>query len=83
MFIEPRAQKTRFAPAERDIPFLGQHIALLRSADSACSGLAINILPALRPSQILSANFRNRILAISLLNELTRPRSILAAVSDR
>ena len=45
MFIEPRAQKNRFAPAERDIPFFGQHIALLGSADSACCGLAINILP--------------------------------------
>jgi len=30
MFIEPRDQK--FAPAERDIPFFGQHIALLWSA---------------------------------------------------
>ena len=45
MFIEPRAQKNRFAPAERDIPFFGQHIALLGSADSACCGLAINIWP--------------------------------------
>ena len=45
MFMEPSAQKNRFAPAERDILFFGQHIALLRSADSAFCGLAINIWP--------------------------------------
>ena len=44
MFIEPGAQKNRFAPAERDIPFFWTtHCA--RERWYACCGLPINIWP--------------------------------------
>jgi hypothetical protein len=43
MFIELQAQMNRFAPAERNIPFVWKHIALLRSDRSGFCGLAINI----------------------------------------
>jgi hypothetical protein len=45
MFIEQVPAQNLFAPAERDIRFAGDYIALLRSGGSLLRTLSINIGP--------------------------------------
>ena len=52
MFIETVPQKNLFAPAERDIRFACQNIALLRSAGRNFSNLSYKHLAALRPGRM-------------------------------
>src|ERR1700720_645031 len=63
MFIEPGAPKNGFAPAERNIPFVWTTPCAPPERWQCLLWISYKHLAALRPSPILSANFRVRTLA--------------------
>ncbi len=52
MFIETRYRRNIFAPAERNVTSLVEHIALLRSEDSFFGQVIYRHVAALQPSAL-------------------------------
>ena len=68
VYRTPSLKKNLFAPTERDIPFVSITHCALKARRQCLLRISYKHLAALRPGTILSANVRDRTLAVPLMN---------------